>query len=78
MRRQVHEPSCRWRPAERDQMGRFVSAAGPECGGTFVCVECGRTVGWCRGGDDPDPRLAEMCSACWVRHNRARIAAGEM
>jgi len=36
---------------------------GEECGGVFVCPQCGRLCGWCFGGT-PDSR----CDACVVEH----------
>lgn len=71
----IHQPGCRYRkylpygktmiPPERDAKGRF-KPGGHDCGGTFVCKGCGRTVGWCFGCDDPDPKLAELCDDCWT------------
>jgi len=43
----------------------FHDAACPgpnECGGTFVCCECGDRVGYCLGGDPGDE-----CNECWSR-----------
>jgi hypothetical protein len=46
-----------------------------DCGGTFTCAWCQREVGWCAGGSDLDPVLAESCARCWCRI-RERIEAG--
>lgn len=65
----IHQPGCYYRrylltpfvPPERDKKGRF-RPGGHDCGGTFVCPGCGRTVGWCYGCDD---ELFELCDDCW-------------
>jgi hypothetical protein len=70
----THQPGCRYRsyrlepsqPLERDKNGRFLRG-GHDCGGTFVCPGCGRTVGWCYGCDDKDEDLAELCDDCWAK-----------
>ena len=69
-----HQPGCCYRgylitpsiPRERDKLGRFLPG-GHACGGTFVCPMCKRTVGWCFGCDDADPKLAELCDDCWTK-----------
>jgi hypothetical protein len=37
---------------------------------TFVCAECGKTVGYCMGCDDDYP---DICSDCWVKHGHRDI-----
>lgn len=47
-------------PAE-DGRPIHVEDCNGNCGGTYVCPDCGRTVGWCFGGA-PDPR----CNDCVI------------
>ncbi len=35
----------------------------PDCGGTFRCARCKKTVGWCCGASDNRP---DVCDACWA------------
>jgi hypothetical protein len=67
-----HQARCRMSEAERDELGRFVRGPRWECGGEFVCECCKRKVGWCRGGDDEDPCLEELCDVCWCIENHKR------
>jgi hypothetical protein len=57
-----HERGCTMRESRRDSRGRFVAGPVPSCGGTFVCEDCGRTVGWCQGTDED-----ERCVQCWLK-----------
>lgn len=73
-----HQVGCKWIPPHRDVDGRFGTGGAPECGGEFVCARCKQKVGWCRGCDDEDPYLAELCDNCWlfetkVREDRAKL-----
>lgn len=44
--------------------GEIVHQCGDRpCGGEFGCERCGRSVGWCFGGDDDDDE--ELCDDCW-------------
>lgn len=41
-----------------------------DCGGTFVCQDCGREVGWCFGGPDD-----ERCDDCWCKAHKDELDA---
>jgi hypothetical protein len=69
-----HEPGCRYQkyrvngapiPLERDTKGHFLQG-GHECGGSFVCLKCGRRVGRCFGKGKDD-----LCKDCWKENTRS-------
>jgi hypothetical protein len=66
-----------WEPHERpvayqhaahectvDQKRKVAGRLQPTCGGVFECGDCGQLVGWCKGADDEEP---DLCDVCW--HN---------
>jgi len=72
--RLVHEPEC-WQPPRRGKDGRIYCAGFWGCEGEFVCPRCNRVTGFCRGCDNEDEDLAEMCVFCQTTVLRGRKEA---